>query len=69
MCIRDSFQGHSHRNDLQQIEGIDYVTLVAMIEGSGEENNGYGVLEIHKDGSLRLKGFRRQETRELPAKA
>ena len=63
------FQGHSHRNDLQQIEGIDYVTLVAMIEGSGEENNGYGVLEIHKDGSLRLKGFRRQETRELPAKA
>jgi predicted phosphodiesterase len=60
------FQGHSHRNDLQQIEGIDYVTLVAMVEGSGQENNGYAMLEIHHDGSLRLKGFRRQETRKFP---
>ncbi len=59
------FQGHSHANDYQQIGGIHYCTLVAMVEGSGAENSGYAVLHLMPDGSLRLHGFRRQETREL----
>ncbi len=59
------FQGHSHKNDYQQIAGIHYTTLVAMIEGSGEENNGYSLLDIMADGSLRLNGFRRQTNRTL----
>ena len=28
------FQGHSHQNDLKEIGGIHYCTLVAMVEGS-----------------------------------
>ena len=59
------FQGHSHKNDYQQIHGIHYVTLVAMIEGSGMQNSGYGFLEVMSDRSMRLRGFRRQENREL----
>ncbi len=59
------FQGHSHKNDYQQIEGIHYTTLVAMVEGSGLENSGYSMLDIMPDGSLRLHGFRRQTAREL----
>lgn len=59
------FQGHSHKNDYQQIAGIHYVTLVAMIEGTGPENNGYSMLEVMTDQSLRLTGFRRQTTRTL----
>jgi predicted phosphodiesterase len=59
------FQGHSHKNDYQQIAGIHYTTLVAMIEGSGAENNGYSLLDIMSDGSLRLNGFRRQLNRTL----
>ncbi len=59
------FQGHSHKNDYQQIYGIHYVTHVAMIEGSGPENSGYSFLEILADHSLRLRGFRRQENRSL----
>ena len=35
------FQGHSHKNDPNEIGGIHYCTLVAMVEGSGAENNGY----------------------------
>ncbi|MBL8818164.1 MAG: metallophosphoesterase [Planctomyces sp.] len=54
------FQGHSHQNDLKDIGGIHYCTLVAMVEGSGAENNGYSVMEISKDGSIRLTGFRMQ---------
>lgn len=59
------FQGHSHKNDYQQIAGIHYTTLVAMIEGSGMENNGYSLLDVMSDGSLRLNGFRRQTNRTL----
>ena len=59
------FQGHSHKNDYQQIAGIHYTTLVAMVEGSGMENNGYSMLDIMADGSLRLNGFRRQLHRTL----
>lgn len=59
------FQGHSHKNDYQQIAGIHYTTLVAMVEGSGADNNGYAMLDIMADGSLRLQGFRRQVERTL----
>jgi len=59
------FQGHSHKNDYQQIAGIHYTTLVAMVEGSGAENNGYTMLDVLADGSLRLKGFRKQANLDL----
>jgi predicted phosphodiesterase len=54
------FQGHSHQNDLKDIGGVHYCTLAAMIEGSGAENNGYSLMEINADGSIRLRGHRRQ---------
>lgn len=57
-------QGHSHQNDYQELAGIHYCTLAAMVEGSGPENNGYSTLAIHADGTLRLNGFRRQKNHE-----
>jgi len=54
------FQGHSHKNDLKQINGIHYCTMVAMVEGSGQENNGYSLLTLSPNGSLHLDGFRKQ---------
>ena len=60
------FQGHSHKNDYQQIGGIHYCTLVAMVEGSGRESSGYALLDVMKDGSLRLHGFRKQADRAFP---
>lgn len=56
------FQGHSHQNDLIDIAGIHYCTLVAMVEGSGAENNGYALLEIEPNGTIHVKGFRKQQT-------
>ncbi|MEN3941375.1 metallophosphoesterase [Prosthecobacter sp. SYSU 5D2] len=61
------FQGHSHKNDLQEINGIPYCTLAAMIEGTGPENNSYTLLDILPDSSLRLNGFRKQTSRTLKA--
>ena len=54
------FQGHSHKNDLKDINGIHYCTLVAMVEGSGSENNGFSLVDVFDGGTIRLTGFRKQ---------
>lgn len=58
------FQGHSHRNDVKEIGGIHYCTLVAMVEGSGKENSGYSMMEIEPNGTIQLTGFRNQESHD-----
>jgi len=55
------FQGHSHQNDLTEINEIHYCTLVAMVEGSGAANNGYSVMEVSSDRSIRVTGFCNQK--------
>lgn len=59
--VRTVFQGHSHKNDYQEIAGIHYCTLVAMVEGSRAENSGYSLMEIADDGGIRIEGFRKQK--------
>lgn len=56
------FQGHSHKNDLKEIGGIHYCTMVAMVEGSGPENSGYSTMDVRPDGTIQLTGFRRQKS-------
>ena len=56
------FQGHSHENDLKEIGDIPYCTLAAMVEGAGPENNSYSVMEIEPSGTIRLSGFRKQQS-------
>ncbi|WP_459558018.1 metallophosphoesterase family protein [Lacunimicrobium album] len=59
------FQGHSHQNDYQEINDIHYCTLVAMVEGSGVESNGYSVLEVKPmERMLVVSGFRMQKSYE-----
>jgi alkaline phosphatase len=58
------FQGHSHQNDYKDIAGIHYCTLVAMVEGSGPQNNGYTVMNLTNDGTIRIHGFRKQASYE-----
>jgi predicted phosphodiesterase len=56
------FQGHSHKNDLKEISGIHYCTLVAMVEGSGAANNGFSLMDMYDSGTIRLTGFRKQSS-------
>ena len=56
------FQGHSHQNDLKKIGDIHYCTLVAMVEGSGVENNGYSHMSLQANGTISLTGFRKQDS-------
>jgi alkaline phosphatase len=59
------FQGHEHKNDHQEVAGIHYATLAALVEGGtakeGEqENNAFAVLEVFADGKLVVRGFAKQ---------
>jgi alkaline phosphatase len=53
-------QGHNHKNDYNEISGIHYVTLMAMVEGSGAENNSYCMMRIWPNGSIHITGFGKQ---------
>lgn len=61
------FQGHSHKNDLKEIGGIPYCVHRAMVEGSGETNSGYSTVDIFRDGTIRVWGFRDQKSYDWKA--
>jgi predicted phosphodiesterase len=56
------FQGHSHKNDHEDISGIHYCTMVAMVEGSGVESNGYSIIKVGRDGVIQVSGFQKQSS-------
>ena len=58
--VRAVLQGHSHKNDVQEINGIHYCVHRAMVEGAGEEDNGYSVMDVFDNGLIRITGFRKQ---------
>jgi prepilin-type N-terminal cleavage/methylation domain-containing protein len=66
--VKAVFQGHSHQNDLKEIGNIHYCTLVAMVEGSGEQNNAYTMMTVTKDGSIALDGFVKQKSYQWEGK-
>lgn len=58
-------QGHNHMNDLKEINSIHYCTLAALIEGSGEENNAYSIMNLYADKTISIEGFRKQADRKI----
>ena len=53
------FQGHMHGGGYQQIGGIPYHTLPAMVEGPGLDNNTYAVVTVQKSGKTKIERFGR----------
>lgn len=62
------FQGHYHKGGFSVINDIPYYTLKALIEGSGESNNSYAIVEVENDFSIRIKGYRTATSEELKPK-
>lgn len=58
--VQAVLQGHSHKNDHNEINGIHYCTLVAMVEGAGPENNGFSTMQLHPGGTIAITGFVKQ---------
>lgn len=52
-------QGHHHRGQYNLVSDIHYYTLKAMVEGSGDDNNSYAIVEVFDDLSISITGYRR----------
>jgi len=59
------FQGHYHEGKYSNIQGIHYYTLKAMVEGPGEENNSYAIVEVQPDLSVIVTGYRKATSTEF----
>ena len=59
------FNGHHHTGQHNLINNIHYYTLKAMVEGSGQENNAYAIVELHKDSSIAITGYRKAVSKVL----
>ena len=59
------FQGHNHAGHYSHIENIHYYTLKAMIEGAGDKNNSYAIVEVHDNHDIVVFGYRRAMSREM----
>ncbi len=59
------FQGHHHPGAYSKINGIHYYTLKGMIEGHGEDNNAYAIVETGPDLNLIVTGYRKAPSMEL----
>jgi len=59
------FQGHHHAGHYSHIEGIHYYTLKAMVEGTGEENNSYAIVEVRDDNSIAVTGYRKAVSKNM----
>jgi len=53
-----AFHGHNHVGNYTLIKNIHYYTLKAVIEGSGEENNAYAIVEVYDDNIV-ITGYRK----------
>lgn len=62
LCV---FQGHVHEERYNCINGIHYYSVNAMVEGDGSENNAYMIVDVYKDQSLKIDGYRRASDREI----
>ncbi len=59
------FQGHDHSGGYRKINGIHYYTLKALVEGSGDQNNAYAIVEVDVDGDITVTGYRKAVSRDL----
>ncbi len=62
ICV---FQGHVHEERYNQINGIHYYSVNAMVDGDGAENSAWMIVDVHKNGDLSIEGFRRATNREF----
>ncbi len=59
------FQGHHHAGSYSFIESIHYYTLKAVVEGPGEEDNSYAIVEADPAGRITVTGYRKAVSKRL----
>ena len=59
------FQGHHHEGAYSCIDSIHYYTLRAVVEGAGEENNSYAIVEVHPSRGVTVTGYHKAPSMRL----
>jgi hypothetical protein len=59
------FAGHHHLGSYNKIKNIHYYTLKGAIEGSGEENNTYAIIEVDENYNITVIGYRKAVSMNL----
>ena len=59
------FQGHHHPGAYSRVGGVHYYTLKGMVEGHGEDNNSYAIVEVRPNRSVTVTGYRMAPSMEL----
>lgn len=62
LCV---FQGHVHEERYSLINHIHYYSLYAVVDNSGVENNSYMIVDLYKDNSIVINGFRRASNQKF----
>jgi hypothetical protein len=61
------FQGHRHEGAYSVINGVPYLTFKAAVEGAGQLNGAFSIVEVLRDLGVKVKGYQRAESREFRA--
>lgn len=59
------FQGHHHAGHCGTIEKIHYYTLKAMVEGVGEKNNSYAIVEVYDNHNIVVTGYHKAVSQKM----
>ena len=57
------FQGHVHQERFERVNGVHYVTQLAMVDYQGLENNSFSIVEL-ANGKLTINGYKRSSSKE-----
>ena len=60
-----TFHGHHHAGRHTLIEGVHHYTLKAVVDGTGEENNAYAIVEVYDDDSVVVTGYRKAVSQKM----
>ena len=65
--VRVCFQGHMHTGGRASVNGIEYFTFRASVEGPGMENRSFAIVRLKADGSISVEGHGKQPGGEITA--
>lgn len=60
------FMGHDHPGAYNQVNGIHYYTQKAIVEGSGEAQNAYTIVDVDAAMNITVTGYRMAVSKDLP---
>lgn len=59
------FEGHVNSERHSQIKHIHYYSLISTVYGDGLKNNSYVIVDVYKNGGLKIHGYRKASSQKF----